>query len=198
MLIGKTKQVNLKNQKLSMQNKRRKHNVKTKQAKAKFLHAFLVDPYLREVIRCGVGRELDDWRKVLRCEYVEHILVSRDPEKNCTLDMWVDEEFLLHEKLAPTFRFKTAYSTEFVVIHGYALILAGDCEGESRSVFITAPEFLELFTCRMELQFERYEDRKDNLGPVPFVDEIMRNIELEAPDSFKYNPEMEDVESFDE
>lgn len=153
------------------------------------LAGLLIDPYCQTIRRIACGPELDDWRKVLQCDWVEHHLISRE-ENGTTLDLWFNEEFAIDGVVRPMFTLHTrdsggGYPLE---IAGYGLVFAGNGGGETMALLATE-ESMNAFAVLAGLGFERHNHLR--LAGYEFIEEQLRMIELEMPDRFRFLGENE-------
>lgn len=156
--------------------------MKTK-TKVKMLAGLLIDPYKQEMRRVEIADDLDSWREAMQCQWVEHHLLSREPMTN--IDLFFDEEFAISGEIKPSFQLHVGptiggYPLE---IGGYALVFASNHGGETISLE-TCDQTAIAFAILSQLKFERHGTGK--LVGREFIEERMRNLELEMPGRFKY------------
>jgi hypothetical protein len=158
----------------------------TKQkAKIQLLEGLFIDPFRQEVRRVQVVRDLDVWYKLLYCRGVECASLAERSEGS--LDLWYDNEFLFREPRLPAFRVtssKSAGSIDYI-IHGYALVLASNQNGESVSLS-SAQASVDWFLRETQLAFEKWRNRLTRSDF--FIPQMIRTPELEFPGRFKYLP----------
>jgi hypothetical protein len=156
--------------------------VKTK----KLLTGLLIDPYKKRVEEVEIEHDLDTWYEALRCQCVDVLCVSSVKEYQRQIDIWFDDEGLLHEPIPPTFRLNAGASQggHQHILPGYGLVLASDLEGAT--INLPAKLTPSLFARYSGLAFEGWEDR---IPVEACISEVMRSIELELPGRFKYRSE---------
>jgi hypothetical protein len=154
-------------------------------AKIELLDGLFIDPFRKEVRRVQVARDLDTWYKLLYCRSVECACLAESPNEN--LDLWFDDEFLFREPRLPAFKLKSAKSAGMAdyIIHGYALVLASNRAGESVSLS-SSKASVEWFLDVTDLAFENWHRRLTRSDF--FIPQMLRMVELELPERFKYLP----------
>jgi hypothetical protein len=154
--------------------------------KIELLDGLFIDPFRKEVRRVQVAKGLDTWYKLLYCSGVECACLATGPE-DANLDLWFDEEFLFREPRLPAFRLTGSVSTGSAVyiIHGYALVLASNQDGESVSLSSSMPS-VDWFQRETGLAFENWQRRLTRSDF--FIPQMIRTPELELPGRFKYLP----------
>lgn len=163
---------------------------KKKEVKKALLEGFLIDPFKQSIDRIEIANDLDVWRKVMRCEWVDCVRLTRRSERtnDTELDLWVDEEGLLAEVPAPRFKLQRGltFGGGTVEICGYGLIFSSDAEGNTISLK-SDPVSTALFVQMCELCFEICENnpRFDGVD-TEFLEEKLRMIELELPGEFRF------------
>jgi hypothetical protein len=158
----------------------------TKQkTKIKLLDGLFIDPFREEVRRVQVARDLDTWYKLLYCHAVDRACLAESPEGE--LDLWYDDEFLFREPRLPAFRLTSSRSmgSNVYIIHGYALVLAANHEGESVSLS-SSQASVDWFLRETGLAFEKWRNRLTRSDF--FIPQMIRTPELEFPGRFKYLP----------
>jgi hypothetical protein len=156
------------------------------------LHGLLIDPFKREVSMVTCRNNIKDWYRILQCDCLEVIRLLSGKNApamhdGSSLDLWVDEEFLLAERVTPAWRI-TYWDNDTcecrpIEIFGYGLLFLCDQEGETECLHLEMSDCAKFLTA-MNLQFEH--DTSPRLKKAgEFVEERMRNIELELPGKFK-------------
>lgn len=147
----------------------------------KLLTGLLIDPYKKRVESIEIAHDLQSWYQALRCNTVDVVTISEVPEFKRQMDIWIDDNGLLHEPVPPTFRLQAGGRRE-VTLAGYGLVLgANTANGET----VSLPNGLtpSLFCRYTKLQFEQWEGRLD---VQECISQVMRSIELEMPGRFRY------------
>jgi CRISPR/Cas system-associated exonuclease Cas4 (RecB family) len=147
------------------------------------LTGLLIDPYKKRIEEIQIAHDLHVWYDALRCNAVDVVCVSTVHGFERKIDIWIDDEGLLHEPQPPVFRLNAGQSEggHRLTLAGYGLVLASDGEGET----VSLPKDMTrvVFARYTGLQFETWENR---LRPEHCISQVMRSIELELPGRFKY------------
>lgn len=168
--------------------------MKTRKAtkKSALLKALFIDPYRQELQRIEIENDLDTWRKALRCDWIEHLTLSRESVGHTNLDLWFNEEGAINAEpalLAPRFRLQRGNSAGggLFAIHGYGLVTSSNAEGETVSL-ITNPLSAATFGAVTYLAFEDPQSPEpgNRLRGKEFLEEKLRLIDLELPGKFRY------------
>ena len=152
-------------------------------AKIELLDGLFIDVFREEVRRVQVVKDLDTWYKLLYCPGVECACLAESPEG--ALDLWYDEEFNFREPRLPAFQLTSSKSagSNTYIIHGYALVLASNQEGESVSLSSSMGS-VDWFLRETQLAFEKWRNRLTRSDF--FIPQMIRTPELELPGRFKY------------
>jgi hypothetical protein len=155
---------------------------KTATPKKRMIQGVFVDPYRQSLSMIEIADDIKDWHKLLRCRLIEPVRVASGKllppsyGKLDWLELWCDEEFLLHDKPAPAFHFVFPGSKQDQVICGYAFICGCDRAGNNIS-FELDPAVLPIFASLfLQLGFEKLSER---FPGEDFIEQRMRNLKLD-------------------
>jgi hypothetical protein len=123
------------------------------------LRGLLIDPYQKQVHEVSVKNDIHDWYRFLDCQILD--VAHLGDYQGLPIDVWVDDEGLLHKPMPPCFRWGSYPNP----LAGYGLILSSDQAGESISTNI------ELRVMGRFLRFEEWERRLD---PEKYFDQLSR------------------------
>lgn len=161
---------------------------KETETKTKMLDGILIDPWKQEVSQIKISHDSDVWRKVLRCHTFDCMALSSESVTGTCMDLWFDDEGRMTEIPSPRFRLNRGDSVgggnyDFC---GYGLIFSSK-DGETIGL-TTTPALLAQFMVMAGLQFEDYASAKNPRFKgvdTDFIEEKMRNIDLELPGQFE-------------
>jgi hypothetical protein len=128
-------------------------------SKEVMLKGILIDPYQKQVHDVIVKNDIHDWHKMLDTEILD--VAHAGMYQGLPIDIWVDDEGLLHDPHPPLFRWLDYPN----VLAGYGLILSSDNAGESISTNIPRADLGRL------IRFEEWERRLD---PANYFDQLSR------------------------
>jgi hypothetical protein len=118
------------------------------------MKALLIDPYQRKIHEIQISKDLSAWHAMLECDYVDRVEVSRNKAGTRALDVWIDDEGLMKEPVAPLFKVRGCENP----LAGYGLVLGADLtNGKS----IDCPLTLTVERLRQNIAFEPWEKRLD-------------------------------------
>jgi hypothetical protein len=156
------------------------------------VHGVLIDPYRRQVSLIEVTDNCDDFRKMLQCEKLAVTRIAsgqsfrsrKDPEARIAgCDIWYDYEF--KPQTHAGFRITPPEEIDRRPIHvyGYGFICCSKNDVHHRTCLHVKPDNIGAFMNWLSMGFEQWERRTPK---VEFIEERMRNIELEMPERFAY------------
>jgi hypothetical protein len=132
-------------------------------SKDTILRGLLIDPYQKQIHEVSTKCDINAWHKLLDCDILD---VARAGDyKGQPIDIWVDDEGLLHEPQPPLFRWKNYPTT----LAGYGLILSSNHEGDSISTNIDRwdlGKFIQFEDWERRLKVDEYFDQLSRIYPL--------------------------------
>jgi hypothetical protein len=132
------------------------------------MKALLIDPYQRKIHEVQISKDLRAWHAMLECDCVDKVELHRNKAGTRALDVWIDDEGLIKEPVAPLFKL-AGYDSPLA---GYGLVLGANLNtGESLDCPIAVEQL------GPNLKFEPWEKRLD---PADYFAQLTRVPSWEA------------------
>jgi len=146
------------------------------------ISVLFIDPYKQEARPVSLRNDIFIWHKALQCDCCGVSAVAENSRTRQQVDLWYDDEFLLHDVLPPAFRFKNPKG-EYLEFRGYAFLAEANGNGDTVSLNSKAIQNHKVFKFLIGLEWEDLEKRK----VVPeYINQQLRTPELEMDGDFKY------------